>query len=344
MTSAIMLLSFFTILLPIAWLIGQWLAAIATGRFHSMLSPIIYFEKQLYRLLGTDSKQEMTWKIYAQSLLIFNVLGVIAVYLLQRLQFELPLNPQEFSSVNADSAFNTAISFVTNTNWQDYAGENTMSYLVQMLGLTVQNFLSAATGIAVAFALIRGLIGHSTIHIGNFWVDVTRITLYLLLPLSMLFAVFLMNEGVIQNFLPYQIVTPLDSQAMTQDTQTLAMGPVASQEAIKLLGTNGGGFFNANSAHPFENPTPLSNFFEMLAILVIPAGLCFAFGNLVGNQRQGMTLLITMTILFILMVSVVFYSEHQTVPLFQNTEGHWEGKETRFGINMSALFATIDIM
>jgi potassium-transporting ATPase potassium-binding subunit len=340
-SALILLIVYLMFLLPIAWGVGQWLTTIAIGRFHSFLFPMIYIEKQFYRLMGIHSEQEMTWKIYAQSVLIFNVLGVIAVYILQRLQPELPLNPQAFPSVSEDSAFNTAISFVTNTNWQGYSGENTMSYLVQMIALTVQNFLSAATGIAVAFAFIRGLIGHCTTNLGNFWVDVTRITLYLLLPLSIVFAIFLMNEGVIQNFLPYQTITVLDPPAMTQETQTLPMGTVASQEAIKLLGTNGGGFFNANSAHPFENPTPLSNFFEMLVILIIPAGLCFTFGNLVGNQRQGIAILTTMTTLFVLMGLVVFYSEHQTHPLFQNIEGHWEGKETRFGINMSALFATI---
>jgi K+-transporting ATPase ATPase A chain len=259
------------------------------------------------------------------------------VYFLQRLQPDLPLNPQAFPSVSPDSAFNTAISFVTNTNWQGYAGESTMSYLVQMLALTVQNFLSAATGIAVAFALIRGLVGHCTTNLGNFWVDVTRITLYLLLPLSIIFSIILMNEGVIQNFLPYQTVTVLDSQ----ETQTLAMGPVASQEAIKMLGTNGGGFFNANSAHPFENPTPLSNLLQMLAIFMIPAGLCFTFGRLVGDMRQGIAILATMTVIFVGMAMITFYSEQHTHPLFQTLEGHLEGKEMRFGINMSALFATI---
>ncbi len=338
MASALILLTFYLILLlPLAWFTGHWLAAIATGQFHLFLSPMIYVEKKFYHFIGTHSDQEMTWKIYAQSLLIFNGLGVLIVYLLQRFQPDLPLNPQAFPSVSVDSAFNTAISFVTNTNWQGYAGESTMSYLVQMLALTVQNFLSAATGIAVAFVLIRGLIGHCTTNIGNFWVDITRITLFLLLPLSIVFSIILMNEWVIQNLLPYQTITVLDSQ----ETQTLAMGPVASQEAIKMLGTNGGGFFNANSAHPFKNPTPLSNLLQMLAIFMIPAGLCFAFGRLVGDMRQGIAILATMTIIFVVMASIAFYSEQYTHPLFQTMEGHLEGKEMRFGVNMSALFATI---
>lgn len=338
MTSALILLTVYLILLlPLAWIIGHWLAAIATGQFHSIFSWVVPVERGFYRLIGTNTNQEMTWKTYAQYLLIFNGLGVLVVYLLQRLQPDLPLNPQAFPSVSPDSAFNTAISFVTNTNWQGYAGESTMSYLVQMLALTVQNFLSAATGIAVAFALIRGLVGHCTTNLGNFWVDITRITLYLLLPLSIIFSIILMNEGVIQNFLPYQTVTVLDSQ----ETQTLAMGPVASQEAIKMLGTNGGGFFNANSAHPFENPTPLSNLLQMLAIFMIPAGLCFTFGRLVGDMRQGIAILATMTVIFVVMAMVAFYSEQHTHPLFQTLEGHLEGKEMRFGVNMSALFATI---
>jgi K+-transporting ATPase ATPase A chain len=251
-------------------------------------------EQAIYRLAGISAETEMNWKQYASAVILFNLLGVLAVYVLQRLQGLLPLNPQRLSAVSPDSAFNTAVSFVTNTNWQGYAGESTMSYLTQMLGLTVQNFLSAATGLAVALALIRGLARHNAQTIGNFWVDLTRSLLYLFLPLSLLFATVLMGQGVIQNFATYQPVTtgqPISYPQVKQDaagqpvqktvtipTQTLAMGPVASQEAIKMLGTNGGGFFNANSAHPFENPTPLSNFLQMLAIFLIPAALCYTFG------------------------------------------------------------------
>jgi K+-transporting ATPase ATPase A chain len=301
---------------------------------------------------------------------------VIAVYALQRWQGWLPLNPQGFGAVGADSAFNTAVSFVTNTNWQGYVGEATMSYLTQMAALTVQNFLSAATGIAVAFALIRGIAARSGAAIGNFWVDVTRITAYVLLPLSMMFALFLVSQGAIQNFAAYQDVTtvePLtyrqpklgadgqpaqDAQGkavledVTRKVQTIPMGPVASQEAIKMLGTNGGGYFNANSAFPFENPTPLSNFVQMLSIFLIPAGLVFAFGRMVGDPRQGVAVLAAMTILFVAAVLVATPLEQagnpqldalgvdQTLSAVQSG-GNMEGKESRFGIAATALFATI---
>ena len=316
---------------------------------HSLLamrmgSPI---ESVIYRLCGIRKDEEMNWLNYAIAILLFNGLGVLAVYALQRFQLWLPLNPQQFANVSPDSAFNTAISFVTNTNWQGYGGETTMSYLTQMLALTVQNFLSAATGIVVVIALIRGFARHTAQSIGNAWVDLTRITLYLLLPLSLLFAVFLVSQGVIQNFAAYQNVTTLENAP-----QTLAMGPVASQEAIKMLGTNGGGFFNTNSAHPFENPTPLSNFFRMLSIFLIPGALCYAFGRMVGDVRQGWVVLAAMTILFVAMAVAAITFEQQGNPLLNPTDvdkmassiqagGNMEGKETRFGIADSGLFAVI---
>ncbi|MDE2623599.1 MAG: potassium-transporting ATPase subunit KdpA, partial [Betaproteobacteria bacterium] len=292
------------------------------------------------------------------------------VYGLQRLQQWLPLNPQGMANVSPDSAFNTALSFVTNTNWQGYSGESTMGYLVQMLGLTVQNFLSAATGIVVVIALIRGFARHTAATIGNLWVDLTRVTLYVLLPLSFLFALFLVSQGTIQNFEGYKAVTtlevtkydnpkvdaagqpikddkgnPVTEPASTQ-TQTLPMGPVASQEAIKMLGTNGGGFFNANSAHPYENPTPLSNFVQMLSIFLIPAALCLAFGRMVGDMRQGWAVLAAMTLMFVVMAVAAMHFEQQANPLLTHwginpAAGNMEGKEARFGIADSGLFATI---
>jgi potassium-transporting ATPase potassium-binding subunit len=356
--------------------LGGYLAHLMEGQpvgWNRFGQPI---EQAIYRLGGISSETEMNWKQYASAVILFNLLGVLAVYVLQRLQGWLPLNPQGFGAVSPDSAFNTAISFVTNTNWQGYVGESTMSYLTQMLGLTVQNFLSAATGLAVALALIRGFARHNAQTIGNFWVDLTRSLLYLFLPLTLLFAVVLMSQGVIQNFDAYQPMTTvqpisypqvkLDSagqpvldghgqpvqETVTTPTQTLAMGPVASQEAIKMLGTNGGGFFNANSAHPFENPTPLSNFLQMLAIFLIPAALCYTFGYLVGDTRQGWTLLTAMAIVFVVMAMITMGAEQGGNPLFTSlgvdqtagtsqAGGNMEGKETRFGIVSSALFATI---
>ncbi|WP_445658300.1 potassium-transporting ATPase subunit KdpA [Achromobacter sp. NCFB-sbj8-Ac1-l] len=333
-------------------------------------------ERGIYRLAGIDPQAEMGWKRYALAVLAFNVLGVVVVYALQRVQGMLPLNPAGLGAVSPDSSLNTAISFVANTNWQGYGGESTMSYLTQMLALTVQNFVSAATGIAVLFALIRGLARHCSATLGNFWADMVRCTLYVLLPLSLVLALALVSQGVIQNLSPYQEVQtvealhydqprvdaegqpvldakgqPVTDPAVTQ-TQTLAMGPVASQEAIKLLGTNGGGFFNANSAHPFENSTALSNFLEMLAILVIPAALCFTFGEMVGNRRQGIAILAAMTVLFAVFVLTTAYFEQQANPMAAQAGadsamtafspgGNMEGKETRFGIAATSLFATI---
>ena len=333
-------------------------------------------ERLIYRVCGVDPAAEMGWKKYAIALVLFNGLGALAAYLLQRAQLWLPLNPQQFANVSADSAFNTAVSFVTNTNWQGYSGESTMSYLTQMAGLAVQNFLSAATGIVVAVALIRGLARHSVKTIGNFFVDVTRATLYILVPLSTLLALFLVSQGVVQNFSAYKEATTLDTVAyqqpkvdaagnpqkdaagnpllenLTTRTQTLPMGPMASQEAIKELGTNGGGFVNANSAHPYENPTALSNFLEMLAMILIPASLTYTFGRMVGDTRQGWAVLATMTLLFVALLATAVHSEQQGNPLVAKLGvdqaasvlqpgGNMEGKEARFGIAASALFATI---
>jgi potassium-transporting ATPase potassium-binding subunit len=305
-------------------------------------------ERRIYGLCGIDPRSEMDWKQYALALLLFNALGTLAVYALQRSQAWLLLNPQKFPGVSADSAFNTAVSFVTNTNWQGYSGESAMSYLTQMAGLAVQNFLSAASGIVVAIALIRGLARHSHATIGNAWVDLTRCVLYILLPLALLLAVALTSQGVIQTFSPYRDVTTLEAG----DTQTLPMGPVASQEAIKELGTNGGGFFNANSAHPYENPTALTNLLEMLAIVLIPAALTYTFGRMVGDTRQGWTVLAAMALLFVSLLSLAEYSEQHGNPLLAGLGvdqsvsatapgGNMEGKETRFGIAASALFATV---
>ena len=334
-------------------------------------------ESVVYHLCGIRN-EGMGWLKYAYAILAFNALGLFAVYALQRLQLWLPLNPQGMANVSPDSSFNTAVSFVANTNWQGYAGEATMSYLTQMLGLSVQNFLSAATGIAVVIALIRGFSRHSSSDIGNAWVDLTRSTLWILLPLSLVLAVFFVSQGVIQNFDAYKDVStvevthydapkvgddgqPLKNEAgavITEPaetgTQTLAMGPVASQEAIKMLGTNGGGFFNANSAHPYENPTPLSNFVQMLAIFMIPAALCLSFGHMVGDRRQGWTVFAAMTVLFVAFTAIGMHYEQQGNPLLASVDvgnthlattapidGNLEGKETRFGIADSALFAAV---
>jgi len=333
-------------------------------------------ERFLYRLSGVDPQQDMPWTRYAVALLLFNALGALVVFALQRLQFWLPLNPQAFVNVSPDSSFNTAVSFVTNTNWQGYSGESTMSYFTQMVALAVQNFFSAATGIAVAFALIRGFARRSAQGIGNFWVDVTRSTTFILLPLATILAVVFMGQGVIQNFDAYKDANTLESltyanpkldaggtplkdaqgnpvtEPATTRTQVLAMGPVASQEAIKMVGTNGGGFFNANSSHPFENPTPLSNFIQMISMFLIPAALCFVFGRMVGDPRQGWAVLGAMTLIFVVMAVIATWAEQQGNPAIAalgvdqthsvlQAGGNMEGKETRFGIVASALFATI---
>jgi len=347
----ILLAAFLGALALLAWPLGRWLAAVADGRLPRWLAPIVKAEHGLYRLAGVDASAGMGWRAYAIALLAFNLLGVLAVFALQRLQGVLPFNPQALPAVGADSAFNTAISFVSNTDWQGYAGESTMSYLTQMLALTVQNFFSAATGIVVVIALVRGFAARSSASIGNFWVDITRVTAYVLLPLSLVFALVLVGQGVIQNLQPYQQVTTLQG-SQQPITQEIAMGPVASQEAIKMLGTNGGGFFNANSAHPYENPTAFANFLQMLAIFLIPTALVFMFGRLVGDMRQGWAVLAAMTAIFIVSVVAVTAQEQQGNPLFASLGvdqlasatqpgGNMEGKEARFGIAASTLFAAV---
>jgi len=302
-------------------------------------------ERWLYRLMGVDPTRQQDWKEYTLALLLFSTLGVLVTYGLQRLQGVLPLNPQGFGAVGADSAFNTAVSFTTNTNWQGYSGEATMSYLTQMMGLAWHNFTSAAAGIGVALALARGITRRPSAEgargVGNFWVDLMRGIVYLLLPLSIVFALILISQGVIQNFNPYVEVTTLEGT-----TQTLAMGPTASQEVIKQLGTNGGGFFNANSAHPFENPTPLSNFVAMWLIFAISAALTYTFGRMAGDQKQGWVLFATMGVLYAVGVTAAYHFEASGNPIAQGLaisqdSGNMEGKEVRFGIANSALFATV---
>ena len=364
---------FLASLLLLSWPLGIWVSRLATGRLPAWMHKV---EAPLYKLAGTSADKSMHWGHYALAVLAFNIIGVAAVYALQRLQVWLPLNPAAMANITPDSSFNTAISFVTNTNWQGYGGESTMSYLTQMLGLAVQNFLSAATGIAVVFALIRGFVARSTSVIGNFWVDMTRITAWLLVPLSLVVALLFVSQGVIQNFDAYKDVNTLETTSYqiakkgvdgqplkdekgetvmedaTSATQTLAMGPVASQEAIKILGTNGGGFFNVNSAHPYENPTGLSNLIQLLSIFLIPAALCFAFGRVVGDQRQGWAVIAAMTVMFVAAVMVITPAEQAGNPLLtplgvdqtasaMQSGGNMEGKEARFGINASTLFAVV---
>lgn len=336
-----LLAAYLAVLLAVAPFLGRYIRAAMENPQSRLTAWGRPLERGIYRLAGIDPQAEMGWQRYALAVLAFNIVGIAAVYALQRLQGVLPLNPAGLGAVAPDSALNTAISFVTNTNWQGYGGESTMSYLTQMLALTVQNFVSAATGIAVLFALVRGLARHCSTTVGNFWADMVRCTLYVLLPLSLVLALALVSQGVIQNFSPYQEVQTLAGQ-----TQTLAMGPVASQESIKLLGTNGGGFFNANSSHPYENPTALANFLEMLAILAIPAALCFSFGEMVGSRRQGIAILAAMTLLFGAFALSAGYFEQQPNPMAAQagasvSGGNMEGKETRFGIAATSLFATV---
>lgn len=316
---------------------GAWLAPLASGQVPARLAE---FDRALLRLMGVRDTA-MDWREYARAVLLFSLLGALLLYVLQRVQGWLPLNPGQRGAVTADSAFNTAVSFVSNTNWQGYAGEASMSHLTQMLGLTVQNFLSAATGIAVACVLMRGFARRETRNLGNFWVDLTRISVYLLAPLSLLLALALASQGVVQSW-----AATLPVATLAGGEQTLTLGPVASQEAIKLLGTNGGGFFNANSAHPFENPNELSNFLQMLAIFLIPAGLCHAFGRVVGDRRQGWALYGAMALLFVLAASALALAEAQGNPLLNALSadasvGSLEGKELRFGAAGSSLFAAV---
>ncbi len=349
------LILYVVVLLALAKPLGTYMANVYAGQrmfLHPVLEPV---ERLIYRLAGVPANQEMNWKLYALTVMLFNILGLLVVYLLQRTQNFLPLNPQGLAAVTPDSAWNTAVSFATNTNWQGYGGETTMSYLTQMLALAVQNFVSAATGMAVMVALIRGIARHTTQDIGSFWVDLTRSTLYILLPLSLVLAVVLVSQGVVQTFGDYKTVslvqstTDSNNQAVTQ--QVLPLGPAASQIAIKQLGTNGGGFFNTNSAHPFENPTPFSNFLEVLSVLLIPAALVYTYGKMVGDTRQGWALLAAMTTIFVVLLGVAVWAEQSGNPAFTplgvdqqasslQSGGNMEGKETRFGIANSTLWAT----
>ena len=367
---------YLAVLLALARPLGLYMAAVYEGR-QTFLSPVFKpLESLIYRLCGVRAEEEMGWKAYAVAFMVFNLLGALVVYALQRLQGLLPLNLQKLGAVSADSSFNTAISFATNTNWQGYGGETTMSYLTQMLGLTVQNFVSAAVGMAVLVVLARGFKRRQSPTIGNFWVDTTRGVLYILLPLSLIVALALVSQGVVQTFKPYHTVPLIEAtsydepvknadgspkmdaqnkpvtQKVEVKEQVIAVGPAASQVAIKQLGTNGGGFFNVNSAHPLENPTPLSNFIEMLAILLIPAALCITFGRLVGDERQGWAVLVAMTAIFVVLTGVAIVAEQGGNPKLADmgvdqvasatqSGGNMEGKETRFGIVNSALWATV---
>ena len=335
--------------------LGAYMARVYQGERVFLTRLVAPLEGWVYRLSGVNPQEETGWKGYAIGVLLFNLFGLLFVYLLQRLQGFLPLNPLGLAAVRPDLAFNTAVSFASNTNWQAYSGEITLSYLTQMLGLTVQNFVSAATGMAVLVALIRGIVRQSARSVGNFWVDLTRSVLYILLPLSIFLALALVSQGVVQSLRPYQaasLVEPVTLEDGTVvDEQVLPMGPAASQVAIKQLGTNGGGFFGVNSAHPFENPTLLSNFLQMLAILLIPAALTFTFGKMVGDTRQGWAILAAMTVVFALLVGVAAFMEVQGNPALTalgidqsasalQPGGNMAGKEVRFGPAVSALWAT----
>ncbi|GLV24525.1 potassium-transporting ATPase subunit KdpA [Sphingobium sp. Cam5-1] len=334
-----LIVAFIGILVALTEPVGLWLFALYEGRrtpLHAVLGPI---EKGFYKLSGIDPAVEQGWRRYAVHMLLFNFVGLIFTYAVLRLQGLLPLNDMGYAGIGPDGAFNTAISFTTNTNWQWYSGEAAMSNLSQMLALTLHNFLSAATGISLAFAFFRGFARREAASIGNFWADVTRITLYLLLPISIVYGVFLIASGV-----PQTLAASVDVTTLEGAKQVLALGPVASQEAIKMLGTNGGGFFNANSAHPFENPGALTNFVQMLSIFVIGFGLTWCFGKAVGNTRQGWAILSAMTFLFLLGVAVTYWQEAAGNPVLHNlgvVGGNMEGKEVRFGIAASALFAVV---
>ena len=361
---------FLVVLLAVTKPLGVFMARVF-NRERTFLDPVLRpVERILYRLTLVEEEHEMRWTEYAVSMLLFSGVSMLLLYLMQRMQQFLPLNPQKFAAVGPELAFNTAASFTTNTNWQNYSGENTMSYLTQMVGLAYHNFTSAAVGIALAIAFIRGISRQEKETVGNFWVDVTRTTLWVLLPTCILYALALVSQGVVQNFKPYDTVKIVEPQqvpkigadgrpvlrpdgAPAMDTvtdQVIAQGPVASQEAIKMLGTNGGGFFNANSAHPFENPTPLSNYLQMLSIFLIPAGLTYTLGRMTGSPRHGWAVWGAMAILFVAGVTTAYWAEATGNPLLKNVDqrasmtqsgGNMEGKEVRFGITGSALFATV---
>ena len=325
---------FFALLIGLTPVLGNYMSNVFSGKKNILFPVFGWLEKLIYKGASVNPEEETNWKTYTFSLLIFNALGLFVVFLLQITQSFLPINPDHLGQVSWHSALNTAISFMTNTNWQGYAGETTLSYFVQMMGLTVQNFVSAATGIAVLLALIKGISRRSSATLGNFWVDLTRSTLYVLLPLSILFSVVLVGQGVVQNLNSYETV-----QTLQGAEQVIPMGPAASQIAIKQLGTNGGGFFNANSAHPFENPTPFSNFLEMLAILLIPAALTYTYGKMVGSTRQGWTIFSVMLIMLLVGLGISLYAEYAANPVFGQLSS-MEGKETRFGITNSVLWST----
>jgi K+-transporting ATPase ATPase A chain len=369
------LAAYLVALIALALPLGNYMARIYEGKPAGLNTLLGALEQRFYKVCGIDPARDMKWTEYAIAMLVFSVLGTLVVYALQRLQAVLPFNPQAFAAVSPDSSFNTATSFVTNTNWQGYGGESTMSYLTQALALAVQNFLSAATGMAVLVAFVRGFTRRNANAIGNFWVDMTRSTFYVLLPLSFVVAIFLVSQGMPQTFAPYPTATLTESvdydnpkldaagqpvkddkgnpvtEKATLKEQQIAVGPVASQVAIKQLGTNGGGFFNVNSAHPYENPTPLSDFVEVLSILLIPAALCITFGKMVGDKRQGWAVLATMTLLFVAMLALCEWAELRGNPLLTQAGadqtisdvqpgGNMEGKELRFGVVRSALWAT----
>jgi potassium-transporting ATPase potassium-binding subunit len=335
----VQILLYCAIIIAITPVLGAYMTRVFNGE-RTFLSPVLQpLERAIYRVAGVDERQEQSWVVYTIAMLLFHVGGFLILYGLMRIQGFLPFNPAGQSPVTEDLSFNTAISFITNTNWQNYGGESTLSYLVQMLGLTHQNFLSAATGIVLAMALIRGFARHSARTVGNFWVDVTRCTLYVLLPICVPYALFLVWQGVPQTLGPY-----LDATTLEGAKQTIALGPVASQEAIKMLGTNGGGFFNANSAHPFENPNALSDFVQIISIFAIGAALTNVFGRMVGNQRQGWAVFAVMGILFLVGVFFCYWAEahgNDALNALGLTGGNMEGKEVRFGIVGSALFAVV---
>jgi K+-transporting ATPase ATPase A chain len=354
--SWIQIIFYIVVLILLAKPLGSFMAKVYQGK-HTFLDRMVGpVERFTYRIAGIHPEDDMNWKTYAITVLLFNMFGLLAVYALQRLQAIMPLNPQELGAVAPDSSWNTAVSFATNTNWQGYGGEVTMSYLTQMLGMTVQNFVSAATGMAVLAALIRGIVRQTAKGVGNFWVDLTRSTIYILMPLALVVTLLITSQGVVQTLSPYKTATLLqpttDGNGKTVTEQVLAVGPAASQIAIKQLGTNGGGFFTVNSAHPFENPTPFSNFIEMLSILLIPTALCYMFGAMVGDTRQGWALLITMTVIMVAFLALAVWAEQAGNPAFTalgvdqhqssiNPGGNMEGKEVRFGIANSALWATV---
>ena len=336
------ILIFFGLVLLLTKPMGVFLKNVYDDEPHLLNRLFGRVERLTYKLVGVDPTAEMNWKRYSFAMLSFSLVSSLVLYGVQRLQGYLPFNPQEFAAPTVDSSFNTAVSFVTNTNWQGYSGEATMSYFTQMAGLTVQNFASAAVGMALAIAFIRGIARHETTNLGNFWTDLVRGTMYVLLPLSLVAAIFFVSQGVVQNFKAYDVAATIDGA-----TQSIAQGPAASQLAIKMVGTNGGGFFNANSAHPYENPTPFSNFIQMLLIFLIPAGFTYTLGRMVRSQGHGWAVFGAMAILFIAGVSALYWAESRGNPLYPTTVdqqvvgGNFEGKEVRFGVANSALFATV---